>query len=484
MQKAQLSKGRLAIIALFTLSCFGLLTFLWVAFGGHVPLQPKGYRVEVSFDNATQLADQADVRVAGVPIGKVVKKELDPKGNRTLATLEIDSRFAPLRKDARALLRQKTLLGEIYVEMSLGKKSSPAIPENGRLANGRVQHAVSFDEFLSTFDAPTRKVFQQWQATSAKAGEGRSQDLSDALGNLPAFAENAQGVVDVLDRRQEALGSLVRNTGRTFGAITRNEGALQGLIKDNTTVFRTLSGRRDKIAESIVAFPAFLRESRVTLRRLKTFSLSTTPLIRDLRPVLVDVQPTLASLRTLSPDLNQLFLDLRPLITAGRTGFPALGRVLRGLDPTLSAAGPFLQQVNPILEYFETQQSTLSDFLGVPPSAFGLKVPTAAGPGTGTNGHALPQVLVFGTQSLPAMTRTSDNRGNSYYPPGALAGSGIKDPTKFSLPAFDCANSGVKPPTDTPGCYLSAPQTFQGKTQKFPQVEANAAGGVSRTPRR
>ena len=482
MQKTALSPARLAIISLFTLSCFGLLLFLWLAFGGHVPLQPKGYRVQVSFDNATQLADEADVRVAGVPIGKVVKKDLDPKGNRTLATLEIQSRFAPLHVDARALLRQKTLLGETYVEMTLGDRKSRTIPENGRLANGRVQHAVSFDEFLSTFDAPSRKVFQEWQATAAKAGAGRSQDLSDALGNLPAFAENAQGVVDVLGRRKEALGSLIKNTGRTFAAITRNEGGLQSLITNNATVFRTLSAHREKLAQTIVAFPTFLRESRATLKRLKAFSLTTTPLVRDLKPVLADAQPTLASLRTLSPDLQRLFSDLRPLIAAGRTGFPALSRILRGLDPTLASAGPFLQQLNPVLEYFETHQSTISDFLSNPPSAFGLKV--AAPPNSGTNGHALPQVLITGPQTLPAMQRTADNRGNSYYPPGALAGPGIKDPQKFSLPSFDCANSGVKVPTNTPGCYLSAPQTFQGKTQKFPQVEENAPGGVSKAPPR
>ncbi len=78
MQKTPFSFARLATISLFTLSCFGLLCFLWIAFGGSVPLQPKGYRVKVSFDDAQQLADQADVRVAGVPIGKVVAKTPTP----------------------------------------------------------------------------------------------------------------------------------------------------------------------------------------------------------------------------------------------------------------------------------------------------------------------------------------------------------------------------------------------------------------------
>ena len=42
----------------------------------------------------------------------------------------------------------------------------------------------------------------------------------------------------------------------------------------------------------------------------------------------------------------------------------------------------------------------------------------------------------------------------------------------------------MKKPDSTPGCTLSGPQMFQSKTQKFPQVEENKPGGVSRGPAR
>src|SRR3712207_7084664 len=40
-------------------------SFLWLSFGGPVPLKPKGYRVQIGFPEATTLATEADVRVAG-----------------------------------------------------------------------------------------------------------------------------------------------------------------------------------------------------------------------------------------------------------------------------------------------------------------------------------------------------------------------------------------------------------------------------------
>src|SRR3712207_987295 len=104
MQKQAPTFGRLLVMVLFALSCFGLLLFLWLSFGGTVPLKPKGYRVEVSFPEATQLGEYADVRTAGVSVGKVRAKRLDPDANRTIVEIELDNRFAPLRADAKAIL--------------------------------------------------------------------------------------------------------------------------------------------------------------------------------------------------------------------------------------------------------------------------------------------------------------------------------------------------------------------------------------------
>ena len=92
-------------MAAFTLSCFGLLLFLWSAFGGPVPLKPRGYEFKASFAEATQLAQEADVRISGVTVGKVKKIELGDDA-RTEATIELSQKYAPLPSDARAILRQ------------------------------------------------------------------------------------------------------------------------------------------------------------------------------------------------------------------------------------------------------------------------------------------------------------------------------------------------------------------------------------------
>ena len=71
MVKDAPSFGKIAAMVLFALTCFGLLLFLWLAFGGPVPLKPKGYRFQVAVPEANQLSAEADVRSSGVTIGKV-----------------------------------------------------------------------------------------------------------------------------------------------------------------------------------------------------------------------------------------------------------------------------------------------------------------------------------------------------------------------------------------------------------------------------
>ena len=483
MQKAVPSLPRVLIMVVFALSCFGLLLFLWLSFGGPVPLKPKGYQIKVGFPEATTLAKEADVRIAGVPVGKVRKVEPQDGGNRTLATIEIERKFAPVREDARAVLRQKTLLGETYVELTSGS-SRETIPENGRLADGQVKDTVQLDEIFDALDPATREGFRDWQQELAVGIEGRGRDFNDALGTLPGFARDGADVLSVLDSQEGALQRLVKNTGVVFGALTENEAQLENLITSSKRTFDATASKSDALAETIRIFPTFLSESKLTVERLERFSNDTDPLISDLRPVARDLQPTLRDVRALAPELEQFFEDLDPVITASKTGLPATREILEGAEPLLAELGPFLGEFNPILQMLEANQWQVADFLSFGAAAL---ADTTVSPGGGT-GHYLRQ---FGVEGLEAVAmyeqRLRSNRGNSYFNPAQLAASmkdGGQTYNRFKITGqFDCDNSGVRPAPQSdgaPGCFVQnrspfdpTPFVFQGKVQgSFPHVEA------------
>ncbi|HEX8105181.1 MAG TPA: MlaD family protein [Solirubrobacteraceae bacterium] len=469
MDKNATTPLRVIVISVFALSCFSLLLFLWMSFGGPVPLKAEGYTVKASFPDAVQLAEQAEVRVAGVTVGRVVSKVRDPDGNRTLATIKLDPEYAPLKSDARAMLRQKTLLGETYVELTTGTKDAASLPEGARLADTRVEPTVEFDELLRIFDPDTRKAFQLWQSEQAKASAGRGADINAAFGSFPEFTGSASDLLEVLDQRKVALKSLIKDTGTTFAAISRDEGQLRNLITSTGTVFRTTASQREKLAETFRIFPTFLDESKATLARLQTFARQTDPLLVELRPALEDLQPTLVDVRRLSPSLQSFFESLPPLIRAGRTGLPALSRVLRGLSPVFEQTSPFLAQLNPIFQLLETNQYNISDFISIGGSATALKL----SPSNGSTGHALPQLIVGGSQTLAAPRRTADNRGSAYPVPGYLADPRIGSELMF--PSWDCNHVGGEK-RHTPGtqaCWVEAPWNYKGLSKKYPRNAEN-----------
>jgi phospholipid/cholesterol/gamma-HCH transport system substrate-binding protein len=474
MQKQAPSIGRILVAAGFTLSCFGLILFLWIAFGGPTPLSAKSYRITAYFPEATQLAVESDVRIGGVSVGKVKEVGLAPPDARvegydtTEAVIEIEPQFAPISSDAQAILRQKTLLGETYVELtsgteqgnegeappvSLGAASNTTdaeaeaiepISEGGTLAVSQTRNATQIDEIFNALDDETREAFQRWQENVAGAIRGRGLDVNDALGNLGPFVTDASEILAALNRQKVALRGLVRDTGTVFAALSARDQELAGAIVGSEQTFGALADSDEALAESFQILPTFQRESRATLLALDDFQANTRPLVQKLLPVANDISPTLRSVRQLSPNLENLFRDLEPLIRVGRRGIPALGRFLggEGLRPMLQGLAPFLGNIQPAVAYLRTYKKTVTDFLGQ--FGFGHAGLVAQEPGQDYAPHALRILSHLSTESLSIwQNRLPTNRGNGYPGPNYLGTLQAGQGAMFEN--FDCKNTDYSP---------------------------------------
>src|ERR687895_293277 len=101
MVKEAPSIGRMIAMVVFTLSVFGLLMFLWLAFGGPIPPKPESYRFKV--------------RVQEAP-----------------------------------------LLGETYVQLPPGHREKGTLGDGQTLPNTQVEPTVELDEIFDAFDPKTR----------------------------------------------------------------------------------------------------------------------------------------------------------------------------------------------------------------------------------------------------------------------------------------------------------------------------------------
>jgi virulence factor Mce-like protein len=478
MIKVAPSLGRILAMVVFAFSCFGILLFLWLQFGGATPLKPEKYLVKVGFPEAVGLLQDVDVRTAGITIGTVRDVEVEEEANRAVATLALDEAYAPLSEDARAILRRKTLLGETFVEITTGDAEAAKLPDGGRLADGAVEETVELDEILQTYDPQTRRAFQIWQQQLGLAVGKRGEDLSHALNRLPQFTQSGADLLEVLDEQQDAVQGLVRDTGEVYGALTRDESQLAALIRNSHRLFSDTASQRENLAEAFHIFPTFLEESRLTLGRLESFSRDARPLVRDLRPVARELRPTVAAARDLAPDLEHFFVAFDQQIDAGETALPALRDLLDETRPLLTSLGPFLQEFNPIFQWLEVNQQLVADFLGNGASATGDTITSVP---AGEVGHYLRQLGVTGLESIAIhRERVSSNRGNAYLPPvlpSELMGEHL------ALPSWDCIPSGgeveaeIRPVGSVPACWVfDRPTPFKDNARDFPHVEADDYG--------
>ncbi len=464
MQKQAPSLGRILIAIGFTLSCFGLILFLWVAFGGPIPLQPEGYKFTAYFPEATNLAQESDVRIGGVSVGKVKSVSLAPTEDRvdgkdtTQAEIEIDPQYAPISNDARAILRQKTLLGETYIELTSGTnpngnpapvslgaasnasdtqaKNLEAIPEGGTLGVQRTQQATQIDEIFNALDEQTRTAFQDWLQNSAVAIKGRGLDLNDALGNLGPFASDTSNILEVLHRQQQAVTGLVRDTGTVFNALSARDHELAGAITGSNDVFNAIQSQDAALRQTFQILPTFQHESLLTLQRLDRFRANTDPLVKKLLPVANDISPTLHSVRQLSPPLKHLFVDLNPLIDAAKRGLPATSSFLTKLRPTLNALDPFLANLNPVVNFLDAYKKDITNFISNPETGFSVlkRVPGQPAPR-----FSLRVLSYFSPETLSTFaSRLNTNRGAAYFPPNGIIAQGAAH--KGIFPNWDCKN--------------------------------------------
>ncbi len=481
MNKNAPTFGQLLGMVVFALSCVGIVLYLWLTFGGSIPLRPESYRFEAKVREAATLPVEADVRVAGVSVGKVKKKKLDARGAATLLEIEMKPEYAPIDRASRMILRQKTLLGETYIELAPGR-SGEDLDDGGRLASTQVEPTVELDEVFSAFDKPTRQFFGRWVREVDDAVSGsRGQDLNDSLGNLAGFTVDGERLFRVLDERRGALRRLVTDGGTVLEAINERDGALRRLVQNSSEALEATASRDDALAETVRILPTFLDETKATLRRVERFSGDTRPLVTDLLPAAADLGPTLRDLRDVSPDLRATFRSLDPLIRAGRTGVPALGRTVRGAGPVVDSLNPFLDELNPILSLLGFYQTRISGFLSNGGAAL---------QGDFGGERYAPNTVLFEPRSFERFTsRPEHDRGNVYLPPNQF--NRIQPLGGYDSP--DCTRAigprnryGDVPPNDAlsvpafakefarrPACFTSGPNLYDGTF--YPRLQRGKA---------
>jgi len=284
---------------------------------------PKKIDAVLSNAQAVQPGQGQSVRVAGVTIGAIGPVKLED--GRALVTLEIEPKYKDLvKRDATALLRSKTGLKDMFVEVDPGHGST--LPAGGRIALSDTLPDVNLDEVLAVLDSDTRPYLQLLINGGGKGLDGRGAELSKTLRQLGPLQRDTRRVSGALAERKANLRRLVNRYGRLAQEVGASDRDLVRLVRASNTVFSAFADERTNLASAVSQLPGTLRQTQTTLNDVRGFSTRLGPALEALRPTVRELDPATQALLPLAREGTPIVRDkLRPLARATPARLNTLG---------------------------------------------------------------------------------------------------------------------------------------------------------------
>ncbi|MEX2195959.1 MAG: MlaD family protein [Thermoleophilaceae bacterium] len=319
----------------------------------------SSYDVYVELPNATRLTETDAVRIRGVRVGRVSSVTALPprQGRRAFARvkLSLDPSAGPLPTNTKVRVRQASVLGASYVDLTPGR-SSRKVPESGTLPLRPATSPVDLTDLFDVFERSTARHIQSTLGELGAGFAGRGPALNTALASLADLLPPLTRVSHVLAAPDTRLRGFIRGYQSFSGALAPVSRELGGLVAGGSETFGALVSERSALAATIEALPP--TESAVTsaLTRLQPSLDGLAQLADDLRPAATLLPHALTRLNA-SLDAGVLPLrQLPPLARRLRTTLATLEDVtrlrstdgaLRKLTDTVRAAGTTLQVLTP-----------------------------------------------------------------------------------------------------------------------------------------
>ena len=329
----------LAVIALFVLAV-GTAAYILANERLRFPVvQEKAFRLKVELPNAQAVTpgQGQTVRVAGVEVGQIGKVELED-GN-AVVNLDIEPKYRGLiRRDATALLRSKTGVKDMFLEVDPG--DGRPLSENGRIEVENSAPDINPDEFLSALDADTRDYLRLLVSGAGKGLRGRGSDLQETFARFGPLHRDLARVSRAVARRRHNLRRLVHNYGVLVRELGSSDQLLTRLVRSSNETLGAFADENQSISTAVARLPGALRQTQRTLTKLDPFARELGPTFESLRPAVRAIDPAnRASLPLLREGEPILRKQVRPFTRIATPYFHDLGQAAKGL----AKAGPDLE---------------------------------------------------------------------------------------------------------------------------------------------
>lgn len=259
MKPTKFTEIKVGIFVVIILFLFGVGIF---AIGSHQKYFQRQYTLWTSFSNIKGLMVGAPVRLAGLTVGRVnvIRFPEDPRAKMIAVELKINKGVQKrIREDSIATIQTMGLLGDKYVEVSLGSPQFEVMPDEAIIASNDpvdlMEYAAKLEEAIDAVN--TILIDVKEISSQVRGGKGLLHAIlyDPAGGELVNNLSVASGSADEL---MQDLTSTVKSINAIVKKVERGEGSLGGIIND-PTVYEDLKvilggAKRSKTIKALIRY--------------------------------------------------------------------------------------------------------------------------------------------------------------------------------------------------------------------------------------
>jgi phospholipid/cholesterol/gamma-HCH transport system substrate-binding protein len=318
------------------------------------PWEGRPFELQAAFSTAQAVTpgQGQTVRVSGVRVGDISGVKL--KDGRAVVTMSLDPQYKDLvHTDATALLRPKTGLKDMFIELDPGTTRAPLAKRGWTLPVGNTLPDVNPDEILASLDADTRDYLTLLVDGAGQGLKGRGDDLREVFRRFEPTHRDLARVNALVAQRHRNLSRLVHSLGDLNDELADKSDDLAALVSSSSAVFRSFASEQANVTRAVGDLPAALRQTTGTLDRVERFA-------EVLRPAAVHLQPAVKALdganHAVTPfakeatpivrdEVRPFVRDARPVVRSATTPVSELSRSTPDLQRSFKVLNDFLNEV-------------------------------------------------------------------------------------------------------------------------------------------
>jgi phospholipid/cholesterol/gamma-HCH transport system substrate-binding protein len=314
------------------------------------PWEGAPFRIKAEFATAQAVTpgQGQTVRVSGVRVGDISKVAL--KNGRAIVTMDLDPGYKGfVHTDASALLRPKTGLKDMFIELDPGTGRAPRAREGWTVPIRNTAPDVNPDEIFAVLDDDTRDYLKLLIGGAGQGLKGRGDDLRDLFRRFEPTHADLERVNGKVAERHRNLRRLVHSLNELNEELAGKDDQLAALVESSSKVFRTFASEQRNVGRAVDDLPGTLRQTTDTLGRVERFARVLRPTADDLRPPLKALDRANAQLEPLAEEATPIVREqIRPFVRDARP----LVRSLDAPAQSLATATPDLTRTFTVLNRF------------------------------------------------------------------------------------------------------------------------------------